>query len=172
MIEEAKGREIAIPGPAGYESCVVIIANAIKHWLEPAIQCVDTIHALMKLWFVKERERILDSVVPDKYKLIRDEMSRIVTKMLGTYRNKCIDFITTLWEMEKCEFTMNEHYMVTNCRKYRAIVDKIVSGNDLDAKLSGLGNEDKAKLNSLLGNLGLSAEKLKLIPTSSTFDDE
>ena len=82
MIEEAKGREISIPGPAGYmyESCVVIIANAIKHWREPAIQCVDAIHALMKVWFVKERERILDSVVPDKYKIIRDEMSRIVTK--------------------------------------------------------------------------------------------
>ena len=172
MIQEAKGREIAIPGPAGYDSCVVIIANAIKHWHDPALQCVESIHTLMGDWFAKKRDHILDSAVPDKYRLLRDEMSRIVTGMLDAYRLKCIDFITMLWEMEKREFTVNDHYMATNRRKYRALVDKILSGNDLDAKLEGLGTTNKAQLRSLLGSLGLSTEKLKLIPTSNTYDDE
>ena len=172
MIQEAKGREIAIPGPAGYESCVIIIANAIKHWHDPALKCVESIHTLMRDWFVKKRDHILDAVVPDKYRLLRDEMSRIVTRMLKDFKRECIDIIVMLWEMEKKEFTMNEHYMATNRRKYRALVDKILSGNNLDAKLKGLDSTNKAKLSSLLDSLGLSTEKLKLIPTSNTYDDE
>ena len=172
MIEEAKGREIAIPGPAGYESCVIIIANAIKHWHDPALKCVESIHTLMRDWFVKKRDHILDAVVPDKYRLLRDEMSRIVTRMLKDFKRECIDIIVMLWEMEKKEFTMNEHYMATNRRKYRALVDKILSGNNLDSKLKGLEGDEKATLSSLLGSLGLSTEKLKLIPTSSSHDDE
>lgn len=172
MIKEAKGRELAIPGPAGYESCVIIIANAVSHWHDPALVCVESIHKLMESWFVKEKDGILDTAVPEKYRIIRDEMGRIISKMLDLYKLKCMDEVTFLWEMEKNEFTTNEHYMVTNRRKYRALVDKIVSGNDLDAKLRGLNSADKTKLKYLLGSLGLTAEQLKLIPSSATFDDE
>ena len=172
MIEKAKGREIAVPGPAGYESSVVIIANAIKQWHDPALKCVESTHTLMGDWFAKKRDHVLDAAVPDKYRLLRDEMSRIVTGMLEDYKRECIDIITRLWKMEQREFTMNDHYMATNRREYRALVDKILSGNDLDAKLEGLNTTNKTQLRSLLGSLGLSTEKLKLIPTSSTYDDE
>ena len=123
-------------------------------------------------WFAKKRDHVLDAAVPDKYRLLRDEMSRIVTGMLEDYKRECIDIITRLWKMEQREFTMNDHYMATNRREYRALVDKILSGNDLDAKLEGLNTTNKTQLRSLLGSLGLSTEKLKLIPTSSTYDDE
>ena len=57
-----------------------------------------------------------------------------------------MDEVTSLWKMEKSEFTTNEHYMITNRRKYRALVDKIVSGNDLDTKLHTLDSAKKASL--------------------------
>jgi len=172
MIDEAKGRELSLPGPAGYESCIVIIRNTTKHWKEPAHACIESVHALMEDWFLKSSD-VFEDAVPSKYPRLQNEMAKIIINKLKYYKAECTAMVSAVWMMESDNaFTTNNHYLATNRRKYRSIVDQTLSGSDLKSKLTALDVSSRDQLEVILNGSGIPIDKLHMVPKCSTFDDE